>query len=246
MTINGATLKMEIDTGSAVTLVSQATFSKLWPDRNSLRLEGTAVRLKMYSGQEFEVVGRAVVRVRCGGQVVEDLGLVVVGGGGPSLLGRDWLGSLRVDWRGVHELRSNHYSQSTPISFRNELGTIKGVTAKIHVGSGAKPCFYCPRPVPYSLRSRVDQLLEKLVREGILEPVRFSEWAAPIIPVVKRDSSISVCGDYKLTHNKTYSLTHKGGARSPKAPSLPTPLVCILLHSCTANTSDIVVGCNQM
>ena len=38
--------------------------------------------LRTYSGEELEVVGRAVVRVRCGGQVAEDLGLVVVGGGG--------------------------------------------------------------------------------------------------------------------------------------------------------------------
>lgn len=78
VTINGATLQMEIDTGSA-----RATFSKLWPNGNSSRLEGTTVRLKTYSGQELEVVGRAVVRVRCGGQVVEDLGgwwwLVVMG-----------------------------------------------------------------------------------------------------------------------------------------------------------------------
>ena len=86
--------------------------------------------------------------------------------------------------------------------FGNKLGMIKGVTAKIHVGSGAKPCFYRPCSVPYSLRSRVDQALEKLVREGILEPVRFSEWAAPIVPVVKRDGSIRVCGDYKLTVNQ--------------------------------------------
>ena len=171
---------MEIDTGSAVTLVSQATFSKLWPDGNSPRLEGTAVRLKTYSGQELEVVGRAVVRVRCGGQVVEDLGLVVVGSGGPSLLDRDWLGRLRVDWRGVHKLRSSPSTLESLLAkyanlFVNELGTIKGVRAKIHVSSGAKPCFCRPRSIPYSLRSRVDQALEKLVREGILQYVSQSE-----------------------------------------------------------------------
>ena len=78
VTINGATQLMEIDTGSALTLISQATFSKLWPDGNAPHLESTAVRLRTYSGEEIEVVGRAVVRVRCGGQVAEDLGLVVV------------------------------------------------------------------------------------------------------------------------------------------------------------------------
>ena len=106
VTVEGATLQMEIDTGSALTLISQATFSKLWPEGQSPRLEGTTVRLKTYSGEELEVLGRVVVRVRCGGQVVEDLGLVVVGGGGPSLLGQDWLGRLRLDWREVRKLRA--------------------------------------------------------------------------------------------------------------------------------------------
>ena len=41
----------------------------------------------MYSGEELRVVGRAVVRVGCGGREEEELGLVVVSGKGPSLLG---------------------------------------------------------------------------------------------------------------------------------------------------------------
>ena len=30
----------------------------------------------------------------------------------------------------------------------------------------------------------------------------FSEWATPIVPIVKSDSNVRVCGDYKLTANK--------------------------------------------
>ena len=142
-----------------------------------------------------------------GGQVVEDLGLVVVGGGGPSLLGRDWLGRLRLDWREVYNLRATSDTLDSLLAkhtdlFRNELGTLRGVTAKLHVSPDAQPRFYRPRAIPYGLRSRVDQALEKLVTDGVLEPVRFSEWAAPIVPIVKRDGSIRVCGDYKLTVNQ--------------------------------------------
>ena len=204
--ISGATLQMEIDTGSALTLVSQATFSQLWPHENAPRLETTPVRLRTYSGEELKVVGKAVVRVRCGGQEEEELGLVVVSGGGPSLLGRDWLGRLRLDWREIQTLNATLGTLEAVLAkhsdlFRNELGTIRGVTAKLHIHPGAKPRFYRPRSIPYALRSRVDQALEKLVYEGILEAVQFSDWAAPIVPVVKRDGSIRVCGDYKLTIN---------------------------------------------
>ena len=131
---------MDIDTGSALTLISQATFSKLWPGRNAPHLESTSVRLRTYSGEELRVVGRAVVRVRCGGQV-EDLGLVVVEGSGPSLLGRDCLERLRLDWGEVRKLHASSDTLKSLLAkhvdlFRDELGTIKGVTAKLHVSAG--------------------------------------------------------------------------------------------------------------
>ena len=90
--------------------------------------------------------------------------------------------------------------------FKEELGTIKGATAKLHVIPDAKPRFCRPRSVPYALRSRVDQALEKLEADGIIEAVDFSEWAAPIVPVVKQDGSIRICGDYKLTVNQAAQI----------------------------------------
>ena len=30
----------------------------------------------------------------------------------------------------------------------------------------------------------------------------FSKWAAPIVPVVKSDRKIRICGDYKMTINQ--------------------------------------------
>jgi len=64
---------------------------------------------------------------------------------------------------------------------------------------------------PYALRAKVDQELERLEKAGVIEPVQFAEWAAPIVPVLKRDGSVRVCGDYKVTVNQavkpdTYSL----------------------------------------
>ena len=46
---------------------------------------------------------------------------------------------------------------------------------------------------------------------GVLEPVPFSDWAAPVVPIVKQDGRIRICGDFKLTinqvaHVETYPL----------------------------------------
>ena len=47
--------------------------------------------------------------------------------------------------------------------------------------------------------------LQRLEDAGIIEPVQFADWAAPIVPVVKSDKeSIRICGDFKV--NKASKL----------------------------------------
>ena len=69
------------------------------------------------------------------------------------------------------------------------------------------PHFCKSRTVPYALRARVEDELERLVELGVLEPVQFAEWAAPIVLCMKSDkSSIRICGDFKITINCSIKL----------------------------------------
>ncbi len=70
----------------------------------------------------------------------------------------------------------------------------------------ATPTFCKARKVPYALREKVENELNRLEANGIIEPVKFSNWAAPVVPVLKPDGSIRICGDYKLTVNKAAKL----------------------------------------
>ena len=52
------------------------------------------------------------------------------------------------------------------------------------------------------MRERVEQEIDQLKQEKILQPVEFSDWAAPIVLVLKNDGSVYIVGDFKLTANQ--------------------------------------------
>ena len=81
--------------------------------------------------------------------------------------------------------------------FQEGLGKLQKYKAKIHVDAGAKPKFFKPCPVPYSMRVTIEEELERLVS------VQFSKWATPIVPVLKQDH-----GDFKVTINPVSKLDH--------------------------------------
>ena len=41
----------------------------------------------------------------------------------------------------------------------------------------------------------------KVKEEGILHKVKFSNWSTPIVPVVKPNGAVFICGEYKITVN---------------------------------------------
>ena len=90
--------------------------------------------------------------------------------------------------------------------FSKELGTLMGTKAKIYVDPEATPKFMKARPVPYAPKVKVEMELDRLQSEGILSPVEFSEWATPLVPVVKQDGTVRICGNYKCTVNQVSKL----------------------------------------
>ena len=87
MEINGKILSMEVDTGAAVSIISQTTWQKLF---SKVPIKPASLRLRTYTGEPMKVEGEMITQVKYGSQLKE-LGLIVVQGDGPSLFGHNWL-----------------------------------------------------------------------------------------------------------------------------------------------------------
>ncbi|XP_045778211.1 uncharacterized protein K02A2.6-like [Maniola jurtina] len=86
-----------------------------------------------------------------------------------------------------------------PEVFAGGLGTFKS-RLRLHLKDDT-PVFVKARQLPLALREPVERELERLQREGVIYKVDRSDYGTPIVPVVKSNGSIRICGDYKITIN---------------------------------------------
>ena len=138
------------------------------------KLKPSQAKLKEYFGHSFKVIVEAEVNV-CRNVQQATLPLVVGMRAGPSLLGRNWLNVLGLDWKEIHLVRSIDLLRSlvdkyTEV-FKKDLGELKGHKAKIHVDSEAQPKFCKACAIPYPMRSKVEEEVARLQKQGIITPV---------------------------------------------------------------------------
>ncbi|RXN04917.1 putative protein K02A2.6-like protein [Labeo rohita] len=186
--VNDTEVNFEVDTGWTVTIKSKTEYAKLGSVGKLPDLKDCSFNLKTYMGESVKILGTTDVMVRYGNQVRE-LPVVVVSTEGPNLLGRGWIKELDICWSAVNQVNTESMTLQDVLSryeavFKEGLGTWTGPPAKIHVDKDAVPRYYKPRPVPYALKKKVEVELERLLNDKILKPVKFSEWAAPIVPVL--------------------------------------------------------------
>ena len=186
---------MQLDTGATASILPKTLYYQQF---NQWPLPSTKVKLKAYNGVQIPVYGEVWL------QVVYDqqkrvLPLIVVDGDGPPLLGRNWLKELQLNWRHIFfvsktETLSDILKRHDEV-FNRGLGTIKGFKADINV-------FCKARPVPYALRQKVEEELDRLESQGVVKKVERSEWASPIVCVPKKDGTIRIYGDFKVSINR--------------------------------------------
>ena len=117
--LNGKSVVMEVDMRAAVSLMSETSQKKLFPQAN---IQKTTMKLQTYTVEALSVLGTFEVQVKYG-NYVGNLILFVVSGNGPTLFGRDWLIDIRLDWSSLGVANA----QLKPLTFKGLLTTYSDV-----------------------------------------------------------------------------------------------------------------------
>lgn len=208
-----AEVDFQLDTGAARTLITEQEFFKMFPT-DQPKILPYFIELNRYGGSKIPVRGYIKVKISYKGRVCEDSTIFIVKGKGPNQLGRDLMPALgfqvKFDDSSIHAVIQSPKSimSKYPEVFKNELGTFKDLEVSFDLEESVSPRYCKARNVPYAMGAKVDAALDKLLEQDIIQPVSSSNWAAPIVPVLKEDGTIRICGDYRLTVNRATKVTN--------------------------------------
>ncbi|GFQ89057.1 retrovirus-related Pol polyprotein from transposon 412 [Trichonephila clavata] len=191
---------MELDTEGAVSVMSIRNFRKI----SNKQIKPKNIVFKTYKGYSLIPSRYVTVRVQYKNQKV-NLNLYIVKENLDTILGREWLYKIHLDWPAIKAIRAkseqnlNDLPREYKDIFDDKLVEISNYEAKLKLRPGVKPIFCRVQTVPFALKGSVENEIDRLESEGIIEKVENSEWATPVVPVVKTDSSIRLCANYSVT-----------------------------------------------
>lgn len=205
-------VKFVVDTGSRYSLMSLKDFKKLFPKKKLDTSE--CFGLRAYTGKIFKTLGFAMVNTQYRNKM-QELKIFVSPVEKYPLLGRDWIQNLNIDLnrlRGISDVNSvesvflTTLKSKFPLIFSKTPGKVLNFEAKINMMENARPIFIKHRPVPFAIREQVSEEINDLVQRGLLEKVESSEWGTPIVVIQKGNKKIRMCGDYRVTVNKSIKV----------------------------------------
>lgn len=202
-------LSMEIDSGASFSVISKTLYKKFFKNKEIISCN---IPLAVISGSNLKILGKFEVIVHGFQNSPLKLFMIVIDTKANflPLMGRDWLDRLFPLWKNCFKINSvsslfdiRNLKNRFPKVFDGDYtGTIKGHEAHIVMEGNPTPVFCGAYTVPYGLRSRVDQEIQRLIECEILEPVTYSDWASPMVVVQKSNGSLRLCIDCKVSINK--------------------------------------------
>ncbi|XP_038116866.1 uncharacterized protein K02A2.6-like [Culex quinquefasciatus] len=177
--INGVPVDLQLDSGSDITIISRQN----WVNVGSPPTSPPDCNVQTASGDKLgiEAMLRLDGRVRALGRTL----FVVLQAGRNSNTGS----------------ASGRAENQVPEVFNDRLGLCTKTQVRLVLKPDVQPVFRPKRPVSYNMEAVVEDELQRLENLGIIKPVSYSDWAAPIVVVRKPDRSVRICADYSTGLN---------------------------------------------
>lgn len=213
--INGKGIQMEIDSGSTVSVISEQKYLENFKRSSLLPCDR---KLSVVNGARLSILGYIVVSVTLK-NLTYNVKLIILEGCNNfvPLIGRDWLDVFFQGWRTIfldpvsinslkakteREVLIDELKQKYEKVFSKDCSIpIQGFEADL-VLKEDRPIFKKSYTVPLRMKEKVIDHLNSLENSGIITPIKVSEWASPVVAIVKKDNDIRLVVDCKVSINK--------------------------------------------
>lgn len=205
--INNLPFAFQLDTGASCSCISEQLYYDHFKD---LKLNFCNKFIYLYNGDKINPIGLLEVDVKYK-NIVSKIILNVIRNGGPPILGRDFLQNFEISLEQIFSLdkkiMDNDIKSKFEKLFSPGCGTFnKGTVSLKLINDNVEAKFFRPRVLPFAMREKVECEINRLLEEKIIYPINFSRWATPIVPVLKKNGAVRICGDFKITINPVIEI----------------------------------------
>ena len=193
--LNGKSTTVMIDTGASVNIIDEETYKEM----GSPKISNKNIPQLFPYGQSkpIPVQGHCNITVKTQNTSQTHKFYVVEGTHG-SLIGfpsAQELGLIQI----VSRISESELQNQYPGLFKG-IGKLKNKQFKLHIDESVTPVAQTSRRTPFHLRPKVEEEIQKLLKQDIIESVESNPtpWVSPIVTPPKKDgSSIRLCIDMR-------------------------------------------------
>ncbi|KRX70464.1 hypothetical protein T06_14280, partial [Trichinella sp. T6] len=192
-------LKLEADSGSDVTIISEQTFEDL-RNNKKLKLASTTLSLVPFLGKQVKLMGSCFVNVDYS-IIYTRLRIFVAKGNCPNLLGLEWFKPLGIRIESINHINSSPVESAV---FTSDLGCYAGEPVSLDLDPSVLPVRMKARKVPLVLKEKIDMELDKLVKQKLVIRYRYSSVGGVRCDMlVDTGSAVTLANERFIRHLKT-------------------------------------------